>query len=125
MTGQWSRVTAQELTVMALREAGEIAVADVVEATGSTLKGWPMLGLLGWLPFHDLRAACKAAQLAHTSLRTGHDLTARRDLDSYVGELLADWEDTVAWPAEQWRIVRGVEAFKGHGGFEACGVSCG
>lgn len=58
-----------ELTVLFLSETNP-PVAAAVRCVGSNRAGWPLPGLLGWLPLADRLDLCRAALLAHDTVGT-------------------------------------------------------
>jgi hypothetical protein len=65
--------TAYERCIAALAETNP-AVAAAVRAAGCNRSGWPLPGLLGWLPDGDRLDLARAVVLAHrdTELPAGH-----------------------------------------------------
>lgn len=62
-------MNAQEATILLLSEINP-PVAEAVRCVGSNRGGWPLPGLLGWLPRADRLDLCRAVVLAHDTVGT-------------------------------------------------------
>jgi hypothetical protein len=62
-------MNAHELTLVALAESNP-PVAVAIERVGPNRGGWPLIGLVGWLPLTDRLDGCRAVIMAHDHLGT-------------------------------------------------------
>lgn len=100
-----------EMTVAALMEGGQPAVAAALQAVGPTRAGDPPVGLFGWLDREERVALGKAMMLSHDA--------AGNEVGSESPEEFASWvRSEGSWRSEMMReqVVKAFAAYTDAGG---------
>jgi hypothetical protein len=115
-------MNAHELTILLLGETNP-PVAAVVRCVGSNLAGWPLPGLLGWLPRADRLDLCRAVLLAHDTVGTPHSWDG--DAADMADVIYLDGGWRMPCPEDRPRIDKAVIAWASGDGRGPRRIPCG